>query len=75
MKTFYVRFPGDFHPVSFSADSEKAARQAARDWLKVTRLPRGTEVWEFTPQARKIIEDNHRQMRRDYAKAGQVFEP
>lgn len=79
-KTFYVKFPGNFYPLSFEAEDEEDARAQARNFLSVggrivKRLPNGTDVWEFTPESRRIISDNHRQMSRDYARAGQIFEP
>ncbi len=45
---WWVHYPGEvyannmdfYHPVS-----EETAKQEARDWLGVTRLPKGTEVW------------------------------
>ncbi len=30
-----------------TADNEKAARKAAREWLNVGRLPSGTKVWQL----------------------------
>ena len=30
-----------------TANSEKTARKAAREWLKVKRLPAGTKVWQI----------------------------
>jgi hypothetical protein len=39
------------------------------------RLPSGTAVWEFTPQARRTIDAARKAMSRDYAAAGQIFDP
>jgi len=79
MKTYYVKFPGNFHPVSFNAEDEADARAQARAFLsikdrKCQRLPNGTEVWEFTTQTRNIIRRSVQMMRRDFAKAGQIFD-
>lgn len=77
MKTYYVKFPGSFYPLSFEADTEADARAAARRFIgkNCKRLPNGTDVWEFTPQSRNIVRRSWDRMRGDYAKAGQIFEP
>lgn len=47
---FYVRFPGDFYPVGpVEADTEKQARKIASTGLGYSRVPRGTEAWEYHP--------------------------
>jgi hypothetical protein len=45
MKCYYVHVPGWFYAASFHAHNEREARAAAREWLGVRRLPRGTAVW------------------------------
>jgi hypothetical protein len=79
-RTYYVRFPGNFHPLEFRAANEAEARAKARDYLsyggrKCKRLPNGTEVWEHTAQDRSIIKRSWDMMSRDYARAGQIFDP
>ncbi|MBZ4688672.1 MAG: hypothetical protein PWQ96_2089 [Clostridia bacterium] len=46
MKSFFVRFPGNFYPDNFYGKDEQDARRQARKWLEVSRLPKGTELWE-----------------------------
>ena len=74
MKVYKVRFPGSFYAHDFRAASEADARRQARNWLGKPRLPRGTEVWEFTPASQRVVRDSRREMARDYAKAGQIFD-
>ena len=73
-------FLGMGMPYSVQADNESEARQQMRDFLSTRsrecqRLPNGTAVWEFTPQARRIIDTARKAMSRDYAAAGQIFDP
>ena len=80
MKTFYVRIPGHGQPYSVQADNESEARQQMRDFLSTRsreckRLPNGTEVWEFTHQSRQVVDKSRKAMSRDYAAAGQIFDP
>ena len=81
MKTFYVHVPGHGDAYSVQADDKGEARQQMRDFLSTRsrgeckRLPSGTAVWEFTPQARRIIDAARKAMSRDYAAAGQIFDP
>ena len=80
MKTFYVRIPGHGQPYSVQADNEIEARQQMRDFLSTRsrecqRLPNGTEVWEFTHQSRQVVDSSRKAMSRDYAAAGQIFDP
>jgi len=48
-KAWYVYLPGGTYalgPVRFDRPvGEREARQWVRDWLKVKRLPNGTELW------------------------------
>ena len=44
-RRYFIHVPGWVYAISFDAASERAAREAARAWLGVTRLPRGTAVW------------------------------
>lgn len=48
-RAWYVHFPGDVYalgPLRFKEPvTEREARQDARDWAKVKRLPRGTALW------------------------------
>lgn len=46
MKLYHVHVRGWVYALSFRASSEREARQMARDYLGVSRLPRGTAVWE-----------------------------
>lgn len=46
---YFVLFPGAAYAGSFYGHTEREARAAARRWLGVNRLPRGTSVWEGTP--------------------------
>ena len=32
-----------------TASNERDARKAAREWLKVSRLPSGTKLWQVPP--------------------------
>ena len=79
-RTYYVKFPSDFYPLDFRAASEAEARAKARDFLswggrECKRLPSDTQVWEHTPQDRDIVRRSHQMMSRDYARAGQIFDP
>jgi hypothetical protein len=80
VKTFYVHVPGHGDVYSVQADNESDARQQMRDFLSTRshecqRLPNNTAVWEFTPQARRTIDAARKAMSRDYAAAGQIFDP
>jgi hypothetical protein len=80
MKTFYVHVPGHGDAYSVQADNESDARQQMRDFLSTRsrecqRLPYGTEVWEFTHQSRQVVDNSRKAMSRDYAAAGQIFDP
>lgn len=46
MKHYYVHAPGWVYALSFHGRNEREARAAAREWLGLTRLPKGTAVWE-----------------------------
>ncbi len=48
MKKFFVYCPGQgqVYAWNFYGKNAAEARAACRDWLKVSRLPRGTQVWE-----------------------------
>lgn len=43
----WFRFPGNFYAGNFpdAQPTIQAARQWLRDYLKVKRLPNGTEIW------------------------------
>lgn len=45
MKRYSVKFPDTFYAGTFYGNSEAEARAAARAWLGVSRLPKGTAVW------------------------------
>jgi len=80
MKTFYVHVPGHGDAYSVQADNESDARQQMRDFLSTRsrecqRLPNSTEVWEFTHQSRQVVDSSRKAMSRDYAAAGQIFDP
>ena len=80
MKTYCIRFPGDFYPYTVHAENERDARSQARDtlstkWTKCKRLPASTEVWEFTPEGQRQVLENMKRMSVDYARAGQIYEP
>lgn len=49
MSHYFVLFPGAVYAGSFYGITEREARAAARRWLGVDRLPRGTAVWEGPP--------------------------
>lgn len=49
MKRYCVHVPGWIYAADFYGDNEREARKAAREWLGVSRLPRGTAVWEAGP--------------------------
>ena len=46
MKRFHILCPGWVYAGTFYGKTEAEARAACRRWLGVSRLPRGTEVWE-----------------------------
>ena len=47
MKRYYISFPRDAYALGpIEAESKKAAREWARNWAGVVRLPRGFAVWE-----------------------------
>lgn len=48
MKRYFVHCPGigQVYAWNFYGNNEREARKAAREWMKVDRLPKGTEVWE-----------------------------
>lgn len=75
MKHWLVRTPGNFYPFDIYADSEAEARAKARKFEGVTRLPAGTDVWEFTPESQRIVRESQRRMAADYTQAGQIFDP
>ena len=80
MKTFYAHVPGHGDAYSVQADNESDARQQMRYFLSTRsrecqRLPNGTEVWEFTHQSRQVVDSSRKAMSRDYAAAGQIFDP
>jgi len=41
----HVRIPGDVYALSFECKTTDEAREKAREFLGVRRLPNGTEVW------------------------------
>ena len=47
MKTkWFVLFPSAIYAIElFGCKNEKEARQSARDFAKMQRLPKGTEIW------------------------------
>ena len=45
MRRFYIHVPGWVYAATFYGANEREARAAARAWLGVSRLPRGTAVW------------------------------
>lgn len=45
-KRYYVHAPGWVYSLNFYGRNEREARAAAREWLGVDRLPKGTVVWE-----------------------------
>lgn len=45
-KNWYAFFVGDVYATQlFDCDTETEARQKAREFLGVNRLPNGTEIW------------------------------
>ena len=46
MRQYFVHVPGWVYALNFMAYNEREARAAARAWLGVSRLPRGTAVWQ-----------------------------
>lgn len=45
-KTWFAMFPGDAFATQFyDCNSMKELKQAAREFLGVQRLPRGTQLW------------------------------
>lgn len=51
LKRYYIHVPGWVYAANFYGRNEREARQAAREWLGVSRLPRGTAVWLDEPSA------------------------
>jgi len=47
MKCFCIHIPGWTYAANFYGTNEREARAAAREWLGVSRLPRGTTVWLY----------------------------
>lgn len=47
MKCYCVHVPGWVYAANFYGRTEREARAAAREWLGVSRLPRGTAVWLY----------------------------
>ena len=70
MKHFLARPKGAFYPVDIHADNITQARKKAREMGLRT-----SEVWEFTEQAQKVVEESRRKMSEDYRKAGQIYDP
>ena len=46
MKKYFVHVPGWAYAGNFYGANSREARAEARKWLGVSRLPRGTSVWE-----------------------------
>lgn len=46
MKRYYVHCPGWVYAGNVYGRNKREARAAARQWLGVSRLPRGASVWE-----------------------------
>ena len=72
MKHFKVKFAGDFYAADFYGHSKAEVRQDVLKYLRKTRLPRGTEIYETSPQSVRIVSDSMRSMANDYHKAGQI---
>jgi hypothetical protein len=49
MRQWFVHFPGNAYAYEFPGETINDAKQAARDWLGVKRLPNGTDVWSKSP--------------------------
>ena len=47
MKCYCIHIPGWVYAANFYGRNEREARAAAREWLGVPRLPRGTAVWLY----------------------------
>jgi len=46
LKRWYIHFPGDASALGpIDAQNEKEARQWAREWEGLKRLPRGFQCW------------------------------
>lgn len=45
MRRYWVHVPGWVYSIHFYGRNEREARQAAREWLGVKKLPAGTAVW------------------------------
>lgn len=45
MIKFWFLFPCNVYASNFYGRNEQEARESARQWLKVARLPNGTQVW------------------------------
>jgi len=65
---------GSAYPLEFDAKDKRDARRQAREFLGVTRLPPGAEVWEFTPESQRIVRESRQEMAAEYAKAGQILD-
>lgn len=46
MKLFYVIAPGQWPAYSIRANSAEEARAAFRHWARLSRCPRGLQVWQ-----------------------------
>jgi hypothetical protein len=45
-KNWYAMFPGDAYATQlFNCDTKQEAKQVARDFLGVQKLPNGTDIW------------------------------
>jgi hypothetical protein len=56
------KIPGDAYAGEApGAETEEEAREFLRQWLKVKRVPRGTQFWRNDPGwARRMAENNRR---------------
>ena len=60
--TWMFKLPNYFYAMTAEgASTEQEARQFVREWLRVKRVPNGTEFWQNSPSwARDIARQNRR---------------
>lgn len=61
-KKFSFFFPGSCFPAEFYGKDEASAREAARSWLGVKRLPRGTFVEPYNYKSAEFIRKSNQRM-------------
>lgn len=72
---YLVQTPGNFYPFDVYASNLKEAKEKVREILGVRRLGKGIAVWAYPPSSQRVVENSREMMRRDYARAGQIFDP